>query len=442
MKIPASPPKWSDNWLLDLDLSSPLSPVDERRRYLHWDKLRHLPSSGATPEQRWKRMKTARSLGYRTLPLHSAQGNPFVFFPTNELAEFQHWIDQNAAGIIGSPHPQIIPQRERERYLHNSLIEEAIHSSQMEGAATTLMQAQKMLREKRNPRNNDERMIVNNYRAMRLIGEIKTDKLTPSVVFRLHNALTEGTLPDSVKSGTLRREDNIVVCDPRDNAVLHRPPPIAELPRRLKSLCAFANGETPDYFIHPAVRAILLHFMLAYDHPFPDGNGRTARALFYWAMAKHGYWVIELVSISQMLKKRHGKYSRAFLHVETDGNDATYFLLDQIEAVRLAYGEFIKHLHQQAESMKTVEHALESALRGHQFNQRQIMLLQHAAKHPDYAYTIQGHCGAQGVSYQTARNDLLALSDAGLLRARKSGREWLFYPVDKWAEKISGGNFN
>ena len=88
----------------------------------------------------------------------------------------------------------------------------------------------------------------------------------------------------------------------RDGTVLHTPPKAAELPRRMKALCDFANAEAPEGFLHPALRAILLHFMLAYGHPFPDGNGRTARALFYWAMAHYGYWLMEYISISKIIK--------------------------------------------------------------------------------------------------------------------------------------------
>jgi Fic family protein len=75
-----------------------------------------------------------------------------------------------------------------------------------------------------------------------------------------------------------------------------------DLPERMRALCAFANMRTGvDGFVHPIVRAIILHFMLAYDHPYVDGNGRTARALFYWSALKDGYWLIEYVSISRII---------------------------------------------------------------------------------------------------------------------------------------------
>ena len=84
----------------------------------------------------------------------------------------------------------------------------------------------------------------------------------------------------------------------------------------MAAMCAFANGETPGYFIHPAVRAIILHFWLAYDHPFEDGNGRTARALFYWVMAAQGYRLTEYLSISRLLYTARSKYRRSFLLTE------------------------------------------------------------------------------------------------------------------------------
>ena len=126
-----------------------------------------------------------------------------------------------------------------------------------------------MLREKRRPHSHDERMIVNNYRAMQFIREIKKEKLTPSVIFQLHGILIEGTLPDGVKAVFLDGMRIILLCMMIVMVLfLHTPPKAAELPRRMKALCDFANAEAPEGFLHPALRAILLHFMLAYGHPF------------------------------------------------------------------------------------------------------------------------------------------------------------------------------
>jgi Fic family protein len=88
--------------------------------------------------------------------------------------------------------------------------------------------------------------------------------------------------------------------------------------------------------VHPVVRAILIHFMLGYDHPFYDGNGRTARALFYWSLARSGYWLMEYVSISRLLRQAPAQYARAYRHTETDDNDTTYFIVHQLEVIQQA----------------------------------------------------------------------------------------------------------
>ena len=90
-------------------------------------------------------------------------------------------------------------------------------------------------------------------------------------------------------------------------AVFHVPPPAEGLPKMLEALCPFANGETHKVFTHPVQRTITLHFWLAYDHPFSDGNGRTARALFYWAMLHKDYWLFEFISISSVIHKSRGQ---------------------------------------------------------------------------------------------------------------------------------------
>ena len=85
----------------------------------------------------------------------------------------------------------------------------------------------------------------------------------------------------------------------------------------------FANSSAESPFVHPVVRAILIHFMIGYDHPFVDGNGRTARALFYWSMLRSGFWMTEYFSISSILRKAPSQYVRSYLHTESDDGDTT-----------------------------------------------------------------------------------------------------------------------
>jgi Fic family protein len=81
--------------------------------------------------------------------------------------------------------------------------------------------------------------------------------------------LTEDTLEEAQDAGRYRRDDEVHVVDLRDNTALHVPPAHAELPERMQRLCDFANADEASLpFVHPVLRAILLHFMIGYDHPF------------------------------------------------------------------------------------------------------------------------------------------------------------------------------
>jgi len=190
-------------------------------------------------------------------------------------------------------------------------------------------------------------------------------------------------------------------------------------------MCDFANGRTPEGFIHPITRSIILHFWLAYDHPFKDGNGRCARALFYWSMIQHGYWLCQFISISQIILRAPTQYARAFLLTETDDNDLTYFLLHQLEVVKKAMDELHRYIDQKVEQRRQLEARLHLKS---SFNDRQLDLLTHALRHMNAEYHVDGYQKDNGVAYETARSDLLGLAKAGLLLNHKSGRAWVFSP--------------
>lgn len=434
MQIPLTPPDYLDflkqgnpKRLMEL-FGVARSPVVSGR-YLHWDELRHRkPPPGLTVEEWWFALRVARNPLYRTLPLLADKaGKPFVFsLPEPILLELHH-IDRDAAGEIASSADVATPEQ-RDRYIWRSLVEEAITSSQLEGASTTRHAAKSMLQEGRKPRDRSEQMIFNNYRAMETIRQFRADPLTPERVLELHRILTADTLDDPADAGRLRRSDDVRVEDHRDGSLIHQPPLAAELPKRLEKLCLFANDhERSEPFVHPVIRAILIHFMIGYDHPFVDGNGRTARALFYWAMARQGYWLMEFLSISHVLRKAPSQYVRAYLHTETDGNDTTYFIIHQLEVIRSAIATLHEYLDRNAKEQRATEKLLVASpkLRD-KLNHRQIALLTHALRHPGYRYRIEGHQRTHAVVYETARSDLLSLAELGLLSQSKSGKAYVF----------------
>jgi Fic family protein len=402
--------------------------------YYHWEELRFRPPpQELSSEDWWLLIKLWRQAQFQPLPLADMRGQPFRWVAWHSIAETLHRIDTGLGGTIHAPEPLSHPAM-RDRYLIRSLIEEAITSSQLEGAVATREVARQMIRTGRPPRNQSEQMILNNYRTMQHIREVRAERLTPALVLELHRKITAETLENPGAAGRLRTQDERVRVEDTYGQIFFEPPPAEQLGHRLAGMCDFANGRSPSRFLHPALRAILLHFWLAYDHPFVDGNGRVARALFYWSMLRSGYWLCEFISISRVILKAPVQYYKAFLYTETDDNDVTYFLLHQLGVILQAVKDLQGYIDQQMQRMQ----ALRARLRGiDSLNHRQRALIEHALAHATADYTIEGHEVRHNVVYQTARTDLLDLQKRGLLTSHKVGRTFHFRPAGDLDKKLS-----
>jgi Fic family protein len=441
MKFPKRPPSQEGLWkeISPERFKEGLSLVHEPTvdgKYLHWDELRHRrPPAGMTLEEWWLALKNRRMPG-KIIPLLDVSGRPFSFVVPDSIQQGLHRIDIQAGGSVQAMEPVLDPitnPETKKRYLVRSLMEEAITSSQLEGAATTREVAREMIRENRQPRNRGERMILNNFLTMQHIGELRDQPLSKELIFEVHRRVTLETLDDPSAAGRFRRDDEYRVVGDDYGEVFHKPPPEGQLEDRMAAMCEFANGRSPGAFIHPVIRSILLHFWLAYDHPFVDGNGRTARALFYWSMLRQGYWLFEYVSISQIIIRGPSRYGEAFLYTETDENDLTYFIIYHLEIINRSIEELHRYIERRGKELR----ALDVSLRGMaELNHRQRDLIRHALRNPGFPYTIESHRVSHDVVYETARTDLLDLEARGLLRKRKRGRALVFIPVENLDAKL------
>jgi len=443
MKKPLSPPDMTrllaeiaDDPQRLLRVFSEGRPVDDKGRYLHWDQMRHRkPPDGLTLKEWWFSTAASRANNARTLPFAGTDGRPFRFTNIDRVQEMVHRIDQQASGHLQTD-DVVANLASSGRYLVSSLVEEAISSSLLEGAATTRRVAKELLRTGRRPRDRSERMVLNNFLAMESAAELagSGEPLTSDHVLELHRIVTDGTLDDPSEAGRLQWPgDERVAVVWGDGQVLHIPPPAEELPARLERLCAFANGEAGDGFLHPVVRAVLLHFWLGHDHPFSDGNGRAARALFYWSMLRSGYWLAQYIAISTILRKAPAKYARSYLHAETDSNDVTYFVIHQLEVLERAIAALREHLGRKVAEIAEVEQLLQGLPR---LNHRQLAVIGEALRDPSARFTIAGQKRLHRVAYQSARTDLLGLQNLGVLRRVQSGKKFEFWPVNGLSDQL------
>lgn len=328
---------------------------------------------------------------------------------TNQMQRICHELDMNFGGSWGNG--SLIPEENKNQYLISSLMEEAISSSQMEGAATTRKVAKEMLRKKITPRDKSQQMIFNNYQTISFIIENKEKPLTEDMLLKIHRLMTDGTMDNSEDAGRFRLNDDVVVEDGITHEVVHTPPSYTEIPNFIEHLCIFFNEEHARIFIHPIIRGIIIHFMLAYMHPFTDGNGRTARALFYWYMLKQGYWLTEYLSISRIIARSKKTYEKTYLFVEADGNDIGYFVAYNLRVLELAFKDLQRYICRKTSRKRQAD----IFLRIGNINERQAELIRIYYENPQEVMTVKDVQIKFGVTPTTAKSDIIGLLNIGML---------------------------
>ena len=390
-------------------------------RYFYWDELKfkkNLPYND--PEKAWSLIKLHRRGNYKRLLFSKIT---FNYSLTESIQKNLHEFDLK---LIGGLYKQPITPYDKAEYLKNSVLEEAIASSQVEGAATTTKVAFEMLKSGRKPRNESEQMIFNNLRSIMLINEETNKNLSAELIIELHKTMTVNTSAEYC-AGSFR-DSPIFVQDYIDGEIAHTAPDAKDLDSYIQDLIDFTNSNQP--FIHPIIKASIIHFVFAYIHPFKDGNGRTARALFYWFLIKKGYSLIKNISISRSILDSRIQYDKAFLKTENDDNDLTYFINYSIKSLRVAFESLIKyrdkkkneHERQQLIAYKLIKKGM---------NDRQADLIGYLYSKDNAKVNITAYSKRHKVVRQTARRDLNELIKLKLIEESKMGRNVVFKITSK-----------
>lgn len=412
-----------------------------RGKYLPWRKIRHRAKDGGVdPAAFWCALKIQRIGGTQSPGLVQADGRTFTFNVGPHLLEPLHRIDRATGGggawALNSQHGVLADESHRTRLRIKTLMDEAAESSLIEGAATTRRAAVEMLRSERAPKNKGEWMVANNYAAMQRVKEWVRRPLSKEMLLELQAILTKNTLGNENESGRFRRTDeNVRIEDSRSGEEIWVPPPAETLERRLASLCDFANANHDgSSFIHPIVKASILHFMIGYEHPFVDGNGRTARAVFYWFALRNGYDVFEFIPISERIRKGFARYPQAYIDTELDEGDLTYFILYQLDIIELALDDLAQHLHDEEEKVRSSERILKL---NKNLNLRQRLLIEHGLRHPQTVYTVISHMTSNDIVKATARSDLSRLVKLRLMVTSKRGKEVTYHIAPGLADRLA-----
>jgi Fic family protein len=375
--------------------------------YKYWDKVKYVdPPLGFTPTDVWIAAKFKRNGSPYSISFGKYN---FTWYLNSQLQELLHEFDLHIGGSLETK--SLIPKDEKHKYLINSIMEEAIASSQIEGAVTTRKRAKEMLRKNTPPKTKSEQMIFNNYVTIQKILEIKDENLSFKRILEIHKLIAQDTLADKRDEGNFRSTNDVNVVDAVNGNILHAPPPSADLDILMNELCVFFNTESHSPFVHPIVKACIIHFMIGFIHPFVDGNGRTARALFYWYLLKKDYWLTEYMSISKLILRSKAQYARAYLYTEIDDNDLTYFIKYKLRTMKLAFESLREYIGRKIAEKRR----LTDFVRIPGINDRQALILKWYSEDSAMVLTVKEMQNRSGISNQTARSDLQGLVAMHLL---------------------------
>lgn len=408
--------------------STILSLQELHDEYIYWSDLKYKKIDGfPDPKDLWAAIKSIR------ITNSIYPGDPFKlhFSPTNYMSRICHQFDMQFGGRWESE--SIIPKENRQRYLISSIIDEAISSSQMEGASTTRKIAKEMLRNKLKPKDKSQRMIYNNYQTICYLSTVKDEVLTPELILKVHALMTDATMDKQEDSGRWRINNDVVVADGITNEIVHIPPQFSEIPNAIQWLCDFVNSEGL-IFIHPIIKAIIVHYFISYLHPFVDGNGRTARALFHWYLLKEGYWLTEYLSISRVIYKSKNSYEKAFLKSEADNNDIGYFITYHLKALGRSFNDLKTYI-----SKKTAQqNDYNRLLRIGNISPRQAEIIYMLLNEEDRIITVKDVANKLLVTQTTAKHDIVGLLDRGFLAELNLNRQKRGYYRGPNYDKILG----
>ena len=397
-------------------------------KYLYWDNVKYKAPAGVDPATLWYAVKIKRNSMAKRVILGKST---FSFSVTGKMQELLHLLDFNLGGTLGTQ--GIIPEKDKKFYLVNSIMEEAIASSQMEGASTTRKVAKDMLRKQLKPQNRGQQMIYNNYATIRYLVDNQSQNFSVELLKEIQRLITHKTLVNAEYEGRFRTTDDIMVMDNITGEIAHTPPAHKEIEDWIAQLSDFINNDNEKFFIHPIIKGIIIHFMIAYIHPFVDGNGRTARSLFYWYMIKKGYWLTEYLSISRIIHRSKKKYETAFLYTENDENDLSYFIQYNLEAMYKAFEELKLYLERKIREQSDLLYFKEIP----KINERQAQILKILTEKPKSIFTAKELTSLFNVSVKTTRNDLQQLVSLGFMREININQRQLGYiKAENFEEKI------
>jgi Fic family protein len=206
-----------------------------------------------------------------------------------------------------------IPALQRE-----ARIRTAHSSTAIEGNPLTLAEVRALEEGHDLPAQSDRarREILNYFAGLRFIEKNAAKKqVTHENILRLH-AIIAGGVMEQGQAGKYRtfavRVGRFV------------PPPANEVSGLMREYLEWWNAQAGNH--SPIVSSAILHYRFEEIHPFPDGNGRTGRAIALWELYRRSFDSHHFFSVDEFYWNDRSRYYAALDFVRRAGGDLTEWL--------------------------------------------------------------------------------------------------------------------
>ena len=170
----------------------------------------------------------------------------------------------------------------------------------------------KIMQDKTQPRNRDEKEISGYRDVLKLIHE-QYDYIPISVnsILEMHKGLFAYT--GSTWGGNFKDSNNKIVTEYGNGKqeVRFNPPAAYLTPELVRNLCDSYNRAIKEGVFSPLLLSGAFIFDFVSIHPFNDGNGRMSRLLMLLTMYKAGFDVGKYISIEKSIEETKSSYYQA-----------------------------------------------------------------------------------------------------------------------------------
>lgn len=346
-----------------------------------------------------------KSSYYKYLPLKDFKGEPLAYLNSST------GVNLSAVKLLYTP--------QNSAYGAKAIEDEIVATSAIESIDFSRDSVRKILKGYA-PKDEEEDRILGLKNGFEFISN-KYNKITEENIYKLYMMSIGNFLDDEnkLKDGKYYRHDSVYVMSDK---IEHSGINSSKLPEYMSDFVSFANSEDK---INELVKATMLHFYIAYIHPYFDGNGRMARLIHMWYLIQKGYETTLFIPFSNYIEKSRKKYYDAYTLVEENYKlsgvlDITPFLLYFTENV---YNKMVEN-----EIKTNTLEEYNSALSQGKITQKETLLWQFvlSAYSGEPFTTKQLEKDYGDAAFATVRSFVLKFTDLGLLNATKMKNKVLY----------------